>query len=100
MVSQWKGLPASGGMPRWKYIANRLLTFTENILLGGQVVGVSYWLSRVCRSFLQKIAPGEKLGRLRLRQSRTPPSPPPPPSHPRADLPRQLPPRALSRPTP
>jgi len=31
------GYAVRGGMPLWKYIANRLLTFTENVLLGAKV---------------------------------------------------------------
>ena len=31
------GYALAGGMPIWKYIANRFLTFTENILLGAKL---------------------------------------------------------------
>jgi hypothetical protein len=31
------GYALRGGMPRWKYIANRFLTFTENLLLGAKL---------------------------------------------------------------
>jgi hypothetical protein len=31
------GYSLKGGMPVWKYIANRLLTFAENILLGAKL---------------------------------------------------------------
>jgi glycosyltransferase involved in cell wall biosynthesis len=31
------GYALKGGMPVWKYIANRILTFTENILLGSKL---------------------------------------------------------------
>ena len=31
------GYAVRGGMPRWKYIANRFLTFTENLLLGAKL---------------------------------------------------------------
>jgi glycosyltransferase involved in cell wall biosynthesis len=31
------GYAIEGGMPLWKYIANRFLTFTENILLGAKL---------------------------------------------------------------
>jgi len=31
------GNAVKGGMPIWKYIANRILTFTENILLGAKI---------------------------------------------------------------
>ena len=31
------GYAVKGGMPLWKYVANRFLTFTENILLGAKL---------------------------------------------------------------
>jgi glycosyltransferase involved in cell wall biosynthesis len=31
------GYALRGGMPQWKYIANRFLTFTENLLLGAKL---------------------------------------------------------------
>jgi glycosyltransferase involved in cell wall biosynthesis len=31
------GYAIKGGMPLWKYVANRILTFTENILLGAKL---------------------------------------------------------------
>ena len=31
------GYALAGGMPGWKYIANRFLTFTENVLLGAKL---------------------------------------------------------------
>jgi hypothetical protein len=31
------GYAIKGGMPIWKYIANRLFTFVENILLGAKL---------------------------------------------------------------
>lgn len=36
-----------GGMPLWKYVANRALTGIENLLMGGQTVGVSHRISCV-----------------------------------------------------
>lgn len=31
------GLALQGGMPAWKYVANRFLTFSENLLLGAKI---------------------------------------------------------------
>ncbi len=31
------GYALAGGMPSWKYVANRFLTFTENVLLGAKL---------------------------------------------------------------
>lgn len=55
MVSQWKGLPASGGMRRWKYIANRLLTFTENIVLGAKLSEYHIGYRAFAPSLLEKL---------------------------------------------
>ena len=31
------GFALQGGMPLWKYVANRFLTFAENLLLGAKI---------------------------------------------------------------
>ena len=35
-----------GGMPRYKYVANRFLTATQNLLSGAKTIRVPHWLSR------------------------------------------------------
>ena len=33
-----------GGMPKYKYIANRFLTLTQNLLIWTKIIRVSYWV--------------------------------------------------------
>jgi glycosyltransferase involved in cell wall biosynthesis len=44
-----------GGMPRWKYLANRALTFTENLLLGGQLTEYHTGYRAFTRKLLQQL---------------------------------------------
>ena len=41
------GYALRGGMPLWKYVANRVLTFAENILLGRQAFRIPHRLPRL-----------------------------------------------------
>lgn len=45
----------SGGMPVWKYIANRLLTFTENFLLGAKLSEYHTGYRAFARSVLERL---------------------------------------------
>ena len=56
-----------GGMPAWKYAANRILTLVENVLLRSETLRIPHRLSRLFAQFARADSPGEKLGRLRLR---------------------------------
>ncbi len=38
------GYALAGGMPGWKYVANRVLTLALNIMLGAKAVGISHRL--------------------------------------------------------
>jgi glycosyltransferase involved in cell wall biosynthesis len=53
------GQALKGGMPLWKYVANRLLTFVENILLGGKISEYHTGYRAFSRKLLEKI-PFEK----------------------------------------
>ena len=57
-----------GGMPLWKYLANRLLTLFENLLLGAQAVGVPHRLPRLFAVAARRVAVAAQLRRLRVRQ--------------------------------
>jgi glycosyltransferase involved in cell wall biosynthesis len=41
------GTARSGGMPHYKYVANRLLTAFQNLLWRAKLLGVSHWISRL-----------------------------------------------------
>jgi glycosyltransferase involved in cell wall biosynthesis len=45
----------SGGMPLWKYLANRVLTFTENILLGAKLSEYHTGYRAFARSLLERL---------------------------------------------
>ena len=45
----------SGGMPLWKYIANRVLTFTENFLLGAKLSEYHTGYRAFARSLLERL---------------------------------------------
>ena len=45
----------SGGMPMWKYLANRILTFTENILLGAKLSEYHTGYRAFARSLLERL---------------------------------------------
>jgi len=45
----------SGGMPLWKYLANRVLTYTENILLGAKLSEYHTGYRAFARSLLERL---------------------------------------------
>lgn len=49
------GYALEGGMPIWKYIANRLLTFTENLFLGAKLSEYHTGYRAFSRKLLEKL---------------------------------------------
>jgi glycosyltransferase involved in cell wall biosynthesis len=49
------GYSLQGGMPGWKYVANRFLTFAENILLGAKLSEYHTGYRAFSRSILEKL---------------------------------------------
>jgi len=49
------GYALEGGMPVWKYIANRVLTFVENILLGAKLSEYHTGYRAFSRELLQRL---------------------------------------------
>ena len=49
------GNALKGGMPKWKYIANRFLTFVENILLGAKISEYHTGYRAFSRKLLEQI---------------------------------------------
>src|SRR4030043_1230541 len=49
------GYALKGGMPVWKYIANRFLTFTENILIGAKLSEYHTGYRAFSRSLLESL---------------------------------------------
>ena len=49
------GYALKGGMPLWKYIANRVLTFVENILLGAKLSEYHTGYRAFSRELLQRL---------------------------------------------
>ncbi|TAK92823.1 MAG: glycosyltransferase family 2 protein [Verrucomicrobia bacterium] len=49
------GYSLQGGMPAWKYIANRFLTFTENVLLGAKLSEYHTGYRAFSREILEKL---------------------------------------------
>ena len=49
------GSALRGGMPLWKYIANRFLTFTENLLLGAKLSEYHTGYRAFARSLLERL---------------------------------------------
>jgi glycosyltransferase involved in cell wall biosynthesis len=49
------GYALKGGMPLWKYIANRFLTFTENILIGAKLSEYHTGYRAFSRELLEKL---------------------------------------------
>ena len=49
------GYAMKGGMPVWKYVANRLLTFVENILLGAKLSEYHTGYRAFSRELLEKL---------------------------------------------
>jgi hypothetical protein len=63
------GQARQGGMPWWKYVANRFLTLFENTLLGREVVGISHGIPRLQPHRAQGTSAAGELGRFCFRQS-------------------------------
>ena len=63
------GYALKGGMPWWKYTANRFLTGVQNLLLGGEAFRISYRLPGVFPSFAGNDGLFENVRRFSLRQS-------------------------------
>jgi len=49
------GHALGGGMPPWKYVANRFLTFTENVMLGAKVSEYHTGYRAFSRELLEKL---------------------------------------------
>ena len=62
------GLALQGGMPLWKYLANRFLTFAENLLLGVKLSEYHTGYRAFSRELLQRLPLAGRLRRFRLRQ--------------------------------
>ena len=63
------GYSLRGGMPVWKYVANRFLTAAENILLGAKLSEYHTGYRAFSRELLEKLAgPVKKFRRLCFRQ--------------------------------
>ena len=57
-----------GGMPLYKYVANRFLTWRENLLVGDEALRVPHRLPRLLARGARDAAARRELRRLRLRQ--------------------------------
>ena len=62
------GNAIKGGMPLYKYVANRFLTFVENLALGVKLSEYHTGFRAYSREVLETLAVGKELERLRLRQ--------------------------------
>ena len=62
------GYALKGGMPLWKYIANRFLTLAENILHGREAFRVSYRIPGLFPGTAGTSSTGGQFRRFRLRQ--------------------------------
>ena len=62
------GYALKGGMPLWKYLANRFLTCAENILLGAKLSEYHNGLPRFLTADPGTHRPGGQLGRFCFRQ--------------------------------
>jgi len=51
-----------GGMPWWKYVANRFLTFVENLLLGAKLSKYHTGHRAFTRKLLEPLPLGHQLG--------------------------------------
>ena len=65
------GQALQGGMPMWRYVANRFLTLAGNILLGTKVSEFHTGYRAFSRELLERLPLDVELRRLRLRQSDT-----------------------------
>jgi glycosyltransferase involved in cell wall biosynthesis len=54
------GYALKGGMPVWKYLANRFLTLTENILIGAKLSEYHTGYRAFSRELLEKVADSNK----------------------------------------
>ena len=57
-----------GGMPWWKYVSNRFLTLTENLLARRQALRISHRLPRLLPRAARTSPLRKELGRFHLRQ--------------------------------
>ena len=62
------GYALKGGMPIWKYIPNRFLTFAENLLLGAKLSEYHTGYRAFSREILETLDLDEKFRRLCFRQ--------------------------------
>ena len=62
------GYSLQGGMPVWKYVANRFLTLAENILLGAKLSEYHTGYRAFSREILEKLDLTQQLRRFRFRQ--------------------------------
>ena len=58
----------AGGMPRYKYVANRALTFVENLMVESEAVGVPHGPSRIQQGTARGDSLREEFRGLRIRQ--------------------------------
>ncbi len=62
------GYALRGGMPWWRYVSNRFLTFAGNLLMGAKLSEYHTGYRAFSRELLETPAAARELGRLRLRQ--------------------------------
>ena len=62
------GYSLQGGMPVWKYVANRFLTAAENILLGAKLSEYHTGYRAFSKRIVAEARPVQKLRRFRVRQ--------------------------------
>ena len=62
------GRALAGGMPLYKYVANRILTAVQNLLCGREALRVPHRLPRLLARGARVAAAARELRRLRLRQ--------------------------------
>ena len=69
------GYALQGGMPWWKYVSNRFLTFAENLLLGAKLSEYHTGYRAFSRRTAGTVVAGGVLRQLRLRQPDARPDP-------------------------
>ncbi len=89
------GYALKGGMPVWKYIANRFLTAAENILLGAKLSEYHTGYRAFSRPLLESLDARPQLRRLCFRQPNARPNHLAGLHHRRSQLPHQIFPRSL-----
>jgi hypothetical protein len=52
---EWQANALRGGMPWWKYISNRFLTFVENLLLGAKLSEYHTGYRAFARNLLERL---------------------------------------------